>query len=484
MAASVDPAHAASLAEMTRIEAAALARGSVVDILGATAQARIFSFFLSCSPPTDRICLTYSVVVVIASFPTPQMPISELQKYYRKLSMRVHPHRGGSFDKVKATGAMRVVARSWEQARRAAEFDAYERAGGKWTSTPYDPHFLVPGILFYSPEDTDDETELLRAQEAAEEEEARVAASIIISSDEEDEGGAAAGGGGGSDDDGGGDEELAALLIQAPFHPSPEVAEVAEASYPDFDGETYSSEHRAYIVAKKLFLRKDVQRRSKAKGKLLAKSRLSADKLASLSWLPLTSVGSRDPEIGMTFSARWECEQFARSRAARKGVQGGVTISMDYEILRAGCKICASFIMVFNYQPKSGEWALRKFGEHGPGCFGAPTPADGATPGEATRPCKSAFTAGQVARLVVSSVLADANMSTAAVFSASSSCFLRAPSPDFFKSVKRAVQRTMATDRQVDMAALTGYADALRALGHKAPPPNCSTLRLPRVEHP
>lgn len=329
---------------------------------------------------------------------------------------------------------MVVVARSWEQARRAAEFDAYERAGNIWTSTPYDPDFIVPGILWFSSEDTEDETEFLRAQEAAEEVEARVAAAITISSDEEDDGGAAAGGGGGSgavagggggvDDDDDGDEggggELAALLIPAPFVPVPVVA---EATFPDFQGVAYSSEHKAYIVASKLFYRKEVHRRSKAKGKFLAKSRLDADKLASLSWLPLRPGEIEEPEIGMVLSARWKAEQFARSWAATKGVQGGIKIYMDYESLLVECNTCASFRMGFNYQPSTGEWTLRNFSGHELGCFGAPTPADGATPGEATRACKSAFTANQVARLVVSSVLADANMNTAAVRGASWAAF-------------------------------------------------------------
>ena len=103
MAAFVNPANAASYAEMTRIEAAALAKASVIEILRATASARMV----------------------------------DVQKNYRQLSLLVHPHRGGSFDKRKATNTMVVVARSWEQARRAAEFDAYERSGNIWTSTPY-----------------------------------------------------------------------------------------------------------------------------------------------------------------------------------------------------------------------------------------------------------------------------------------------------------------------------------------------------------
>ena len=275
-----------------------------------------------------------------------------------------------------------------------------------------------------------------------------MAHAIIISSDEEDGGGGAvAGGGGGSggggggggeggdddddDDDDGGGGELAALLIPAPFVPVPEVAEI---TFPDFEGVAFSPEHKAYIVASKLFYRKQTQRRSKAKGKLLALSRLDADKLASLRWLPLRPGEIAEPKIGMLLSARWKAEQYARSWAAMMGVQGGIKMLTDYESLQVGCYTCDSFCMHFYYQPSTGEWALRNFRDHEFGCFGAPTPADGATPGEATRACKSAFTASQVARLVVSSVLADANMNMAAVRGASLGCFLRDPSSRFYKA--------------------------------------------------
>ena len=63
----------------------------------------------------------------------------------------------------------------------------------------------------------------------------------------------------------------------APEYPTPE--------YPDFDGEHLSEEHRAYVLARKAFFRMHQKRFSKAKAKQLAKNRLEADKLRSLSWL-------------------------------------------------------------------------------------------------------------------------------------------------------------------------------------------------------
>ena len=145
---------------------------------------------------------------------------------------------------------------------------------------------------------------------------------------------------------------------------------------------------------------------------MLAKNRLEADKLASLSWMPLAFGAILEPVIGMVFLARWGAEQYARSWTAKNGVQGGVKITKNFESLSARCNTCPSFRMIFAYQPRTGQWVLRQFVGHEPACFGAPTPADGATLLEATCSCKSAFTASQVARVVASSMLADSNITT------------------------------------------------------------------------
>ena len=210
--------------------------------------------------------------------------------------------------------------------------------------------------------------------------------------------------------------------------------------------------------------------------KALGKNRIVADKLASLTWVPLTSEETAEPVIGMMFLARWSAEQFALSWTAKMGVQDGMQITQNWEALVATCTTCRSFRMGFAYQPSTGQWALRQFCAHEPACFGAPIPTDGATLDEVARSCKSAFTASQVARLVANDMLADANMNMAAVRRASSSCFLRNPSTRFFGSVKRATQLLMATDRHVDMAVLPHYADALRVLGNKVslPPSPCT----------
>lgn len=453
MATYVSPAHQATLNEMDRIEAAAAGEAWVLDILNLGSSRKL----------------------------------KDVKKGYLKQAQRVHPHRGGNFSAERAESAFGIVARAMEQVKRAAEYDAFVKAGRAWPSFP-DAEYTVPGTLWFSRGDLDEETELLQAQQDAEEAEeaerdsANAAAAAGGAADE------GAGEDAGSDDDdededsgsttpGGG---LAALFIAAAFVPIPEVV---DEQYPDFEGVSHSPEHKAHIVASKAFYRKQQQRRASRKAKVMAINRLAAAKFDSLSWRPLPIAEVKPAEIGLVFQQRWEAEQHARSWAASRGVHGGVKIVMNHESLLASCRTCSSFRMGYNYQPSSGQWILKKLVDHAAGCFGAPTPADGATAGEAASACKSAFTAKQVARAVLNSPLADHDMNLAKVRSASSSCFLRTPSARFLGSVKKAAYTSMAVDRAVDMAALPGYADALCACGHSVtlPPsrPCCLLFRSP-----
>ena len=450
MAAYVSPAHATTILQFERIENAARREAPVLEILNAGSATTV----------------------------------KAVKKAYIRLSQQIHPHRGGNFDKERATSAMVIVARAYEQAKRAAEFDSYLKADKTWTST-LDPEFVIPGILFFSREESEEEYELLKAQQDSEEaeEEEREASQAASAERGYDEDSYAAGGDGSDDGgDGGGDADsgddddadigdatpgagLAALFVAAPPTPIPDVA--AER-FPDFDGVAFSSEHRAHIVASKAFYRKQQLRRARAKSKVVAKNRLEAAKLASLSWLPLPFTGLPPPEIGQVLEQRWQAEQYVRSWTAMMGVQRGVKIIADLFAMRASCRTCNLFCMVYNYQPSTGQWVLRQFVDHEKCCFGAPTPADGASEKEAACACKSAFTSTQAARIVLSSHLIDLDSVTGVKIRDSlSDHYLRLPSTRFLGSVKKAVAISMQADREVDMAALTGYAAALHDNGHQ-----------------
>ena len=415
----VSPAHQAVLDEMDRIEKAVAGNVSVLEILSPGSSSR---------------------------------NIKDVKKGYLRQAQRLHPHRGGNFSKERAGSAFGIVARAWEQVKRAAEYDAFDKAGQVWPSVA-DPDFSVPWTLWFSREEEEEETELLQAQQVVEEaeevlykeNEAAAAAAAAAASGAADEG---AGEGAGSDDDDDDDDDeddednspgggLAALFIAPAFVPIPEVV---DEQYPDFEGVNHSPEHKAHIVASKAFYRKQTVRRASRKAKAVAISRLAAAKFDSLSWLPLPSAEVKPAEIGLVFQQRWEAEQYARSWAAANGVHGGIKIFMNHESLVATCRTCSSFRMCVHYQPSSGRWILKTLVSHELGCFGAPTPADGAPAGEAAGACKSAFTAKQVARAFLSSPLADHDMKLATVLAASAGLFNRMPSLRFFKAVKTAAK--------------------------------------------
>jgi len=465
MAAYVSPAHLATTLQFDRIEDAARREAPVLEILNAGSATTV----------------------------------KAVKRAFLSLSKQIHPHRGGNFDPVRATSAQVIVARGFEQAKRAAEFDSFKNADYTWTSN-FDPEFVIPGNLLFSPEESDEEEELLKAQQDAEEAEvpAREAAQAVAEAlhaaraargYEED---SDAAGGDGSDDGGGGDDDadsgdttpgagLAALFVAVPCTPIPDVA--AE-KFPEFDGVPFSAEHKAHIVESKKFYRTQQVRRAKSKAKVVAKNRLAAAKLESLSWLPLSFEDVPTPEIGLVFQQRWQAEQFVRSWTAKIGVQTGVQLKIALDSMRASCSTCSGFCMVLHYQPKSGQWVLRKFVDHHTGCFGAPTPADGATAKEAACVCKSAFTATQVARLVLNSPLIDLDgVNLSKIRGVVSTCYSRLPSNRFLGSVKNALATSMRVDREVDMAALPGYAAALVACGHQVTPPRsrpcCLLFRSP-----
>jgi hypothetical protein len=123
---------------------------------------------------------------------------------------------------------------------------------------------------------------------------------------------------------------------------------------------------------------------------------------------------------------------------------------------------------VINLQPKSGGWKLNIQADHLDTCLGLPAPADGAAAQRPRRFCKSAFTAAQVARAVQAEAAADPNITTHQIKALveAKGIFARLPSGRFFGDVKQALKAEMGARRDVNMAALEGYAELLRLCGH------------------
>ena len=111
MAAYVSPAHLATKLQFDRIEDAARREAPVLEILNAGSATTV----------------------------------KAVKKALISLSKQIHPQQGGNFDKERASSAQVIVARAFEQAKRAAEFDSYKNADYTWTSN-FDPEFVIPEI--------------------------------------------------------------------------------------------------------------------------------------------------------------------------------------------------------------------------------------------------------------------------------------------------------------------------------------------------
>lgn len=252
---------------------------------------------------------------------------------------------------------------------------------------------------------------------------------------------------------------MACLIIPVDVPP-----EDFDEEYPSFAGVMGSPEHSEYLKLR----RADQKRRSSSKSKAKAKARVEADKHASLTWQPIPFVFLPMAELGMSFPSRWMCDQFIRGCAARDGVQRGINIKMNHEKVTATCRSCKEYTIVFNLQPSNFTWKLKQLSNHPPSCFGLSTPADGAS-SEKARPCKSAYTAAQMARLVLGDAASNPNISTQRLRAilTTKAIFSRPPNGRFFGGVKKQTIKMLNANRIVSMAALEGYAALLRSQNHK-----------------
>jgi hypothetical protein len=260
------------------------------------------------------------------------------------------------------------------------------------------------------------------------------------------------------------DRDLVFQGMAALFVPVDAVPDNTE-EFPDFIGNTGTEEHKEYLKQKRAFQLK----RSRAKSKKIAQERLEVDRLASLQWLPISLFAIPPAVIGMLIPARWMCEQLARGWAARDGVQHGISIKMNHETATARCRTCSQFSVVFNYQPSSGQWKLNTNNQHMSTCLGVLLPSDVVAPALKPAPCKSAYTANQVARIIHGEAAADPSITTQKIRSlvVAKGLFSRLPPLRFFGKVKNYSTKFLQMNRVLDMASLTGYALALRRCGHK-----------------
>lgn len=212
------------------------------------------------------------------------------------------------------------------------------------------------------------------------------------------------------------------------------------------------------------------QQKQESKKRYLARLRasLQAEKAAAMSWKPRRCIPI-SPEVGISLSFRWQCEQYIRAHTAYVGAYKGVNVSTQIERVRMTCKDKeCNALMLFNYQPKVGLWKLNKFVDHCNECSGQRVP-DAISSPQKSLFCYPAYTPTQIARCVLGDVSEDPNVTTRMISNLVSAqgIYNRQPSINHFRKVRQEVMHMLSASRAVDMAALQGFAELLNRFGYQ-----------------
>ena len=214
------------------------------------------------------------------------------------------------------------------------------------------------------------------------------------------------------------------------------------------------------------------KKQSKQRAVERAKAALKAERVAAMTWKPRRCVPV-NPVVGMCMDARWKCEQLIRAHSAYLAVQKGVNIHQTIVKVVMKCRVkTCNATLVFDLQPKNGNWKLNKYLQHSNDCFGQQVPVAGSSPTRRRTEeqfCAPAYTAQQVARAVIEETCNEPNINTKTISAIvkAKGIYLRQPPVTHYRAIRRELLRHLCTSRAVNMAALDGYAQLLRDMGHK-----------------
>lgn len=399
--------------------------------------------------------------------------LSDARRCYRNIARQVHPDFGGVVDKARATMAMAVASRAYEQCRHASQYDAWQRAGRRDIALAIDTwDFVIPEGLLYSEQNSSEEVELHSSMNPEADE----------ALGEEDESGESESSKDDVDDDeaqnyGLSDTEVenavAELILREPANaPVDDDNEWDEPfTYPPFEGDEGSLLHRKYLCERSKEFRKHTRRQISKRAKQRASRLLEQDANAAATWKPQDISTYVDPVVGATFSARWECERKGRGWGAKLGLQCGVKVKQQRESVHITCgTIGCPASMKFTFQPKTTQWKCKAFiSSHEGCCFGLATPAETAAEDTPAGYPSSAYQTKQIAQLILEELRENPNLNAKAAAKkvVEMNVYLRPPSERFFREVLAvAIKQSMAM-RSVEMAAISGFAQLLIACGHE-----------------
>lgn len=239
------------------------------------------------------------------------------------------------------------------------------------------------------------------------------------------------------------------------------------------EDEENSASARQSLQNLKALQRKMARDKYKAKLKHESRSRIDSEAKAASAWLP-PSLGSAGlwkniPVVGEQFDKRFHVDSRLRVWTAARGFQHGISVHLKMNEVVASCNgIGCHMSIKAQYCRRLGLWEICKVVPHVDACSGAPVTAASNGKNDKVKYCMPAYQATQVARIIRPSLREDPNLSTYTVRKSLTdlNLFLRQPDPTFYRHVKTAALAEMEKQRDVEMAALPGYVELLRDLGH------------------
>ena len=377
-----------------------------------------------------------TTVKSIFGFPEENPTLRQCQTNYRRMSLQVHPDRGGKHNPVFAKKAFQVLTRAFEIARKHADWHVV------YASLPNAlDHVITESLLFTR--------ELLEFEEE-------------LDSDEESEK---------SDDD---EPEAPPLNDSDDDEPEAPLNNDNESEETDETHSTLTSLSATMTAEQTIAANKEKKRKMaaeyrktyKKKLKVAAKADRIRDAGADASWRPLTlSAGTTLLfEKGHTVDARWQADQFSRAVFADAGAQNGVNVHLKLlEVIVScptrACKAGATWAR----RAKDGSWVcIKANNEHHGNCAGSVS-------GEKSKAPTSWYMARQL-KNCVNATEGRHNLSGRQIAEIinNQGIFKRHPDGRVYRGVKKAIDVEIQGDRDVQMAAPGRILELFEEKGHTA----------------
>ena len=207
--------------------------------------------------------------------------------------------------------------------------------------------------------------------------------------------------------------------------------------------ETIPFENKWQTHVEKLQRIRDSKRAYKQRIREEARQALAHERRASESWRPERAIDMK-PVEGLEMEARWKCERYCRAHTAFLAIQKGVKIHQTAETVSLSCREhhCKAKMRILRNHA-TGRWRLQEFQDHMSVCLGQEVEfnRNGRRKGHK---CTPAYTAKQVARLVLLELKENPSFTTNYCLNCDGKANLYPPAR--FASLSRSQERIVAYD--------------------------------------